>query len=77
MDSRDTRSGAFTLTFTLIFTLIFTLTFTLHLQIDGASSCSIERHFLQYNFQHILRLFCFFQFSMYAGVQGYEQCSLN
>ena len=45
MDSRDARSGAFTLTFTLIFTLIFTLTFTLHLQIDGASSCSIERHF--------------------------------
>ena len=45
MDSRDTRSGAFTLTFTLIFTLIFTLTFTLHLQIDGASSRSIERNF--------------------------------
>ena len=46
MDSRDARSGAFTLTFTLIFTLIFTLTFTLHLQIDGASSCSIERYFI-------------------------------
>ena len=46
MDSRDTRSGAFTLTFTLIFTLTFTLTFTLHLQIDGASSRSIECHFI-------------------------------
>ena len=58
MDSRDAQSGAFTLTFaltftlvftltfTLTFTLIFTLTFTLHLQIDGASSRSIERHFL-------------------------------
>ena len=57
MDSRDAQSGAFTLTFaltftlvftltfTLTFTLIFTLTFTLHLQIDGASSRSIERNF--------------------------------
>ena len=37
----------------------------------------LTSNYLQYDFQHILRLFCFFQFSMYAGVQGYEQCSLN
>ena len=33
-------------------TLTFTLTFTLHLQIDGASSRSIKRHFFFY-------IFCF------------------
>ena len=37
--------GEFTLTFSLTFSLTFTLTFTLDLQIDGASSRSIERHF--------------------------------
>ena len=35
----------FTLTYTLTYTMTFTLTFTFHLQIDGASSRSIERHF--------------------------------
>ena len=35
----------FTLTFSLTFTLTFSLTSTLHLQIDEASSRSIERHF--------------------------------
>ena len=39
-------------------TLTFTLTFTLHLQIDGASSRSIERHFysirdLEMNFMKV------------------------
>ena len=38
----------FILTFTLTLTLTFTLTFALHLQIDGASSRSIERHFLSW-----------------------------
>ena len=36
----------FALKFTLTFTLTFSLTCTLHLQIDGASSRSIERYFL-------------------------------
>ena len=39
----------FTLTSTLTFTLTFILTFTSHLQIDGASSRSNERH-----------IYCFF-----------------
>ena len=38
----------FTLTYTLTYTMTFTLTFTFHLQIDGASSRSIERHFYIY-----------------------------
>ena len=41
-----TFSLTFSLTFTLTFTLTFSLTSTLHLQIDGASSRSTERHFL-------------------------------
>ena len=47
MGSKRAGGGVFTLTYTLTYTMTFTLTFTFHLQIDGASSRSIERHFSQ------------------------------